>query len=76
MSQFVDNNVFDARGFAGAAAEKTDAHEGRNAPGPAGSGASKTIIFLCFRQTTYTQNWQACFFENRSAVQITKVASG
>ena len=35
-------------GFSGAAAEKHDASEGQNAPGPDGSGGSKTIVFCVF----------------------------
>ena len=31
-------------GLAGAPAEKHDAHESQHAPGPAGSGATKTIF--------------------------------
>ena len=42
-------------GFAGAAAEKHDVHEGQNAPGLAGSGVAKTLfLFSVFAQTTYT----------------------
>ena len=39
---------------AGAAAKNHDAHEGQNAPGPAGSGASETYMFHLFSRRRHT----------------------
>ena len=62
--------------FDGAATEKDDANEGRNAPGPVGSGASKTLCVQCFRADDIHAESTSLFFENLPALHFTKMPSG